>query len=88
VGTDGHTGTRLSRRRGHADALRTVDELVLHGGRDSIVPVVNARLMARHIPHAALTGIPGAGQDGLTVYFEGGDAPESAVFDKVLVASR
>ena len=27
-----------------------------------------------------------AGQDGLTVYFEGGKAPESAVFDKVLVA--
>jgi dihydrolipoamide dehydrogenase len=27
-----------------------------------------------------------AGHDGLTVYFEGGKAPESAVFDKVLVA--
>ena len=27
-----------------------------------------------------------AGPDGLTVYFEGGKAPESAVFDKVLVA--
>src|SRR4029079_5541516 len=27
-----------------------------------------------------------AGRDGLTVYFEGGKAPESAVFDKVLVA--
>src|SRR4029453_19671003 len=27
-----------------------------------------------------------AGQNGLTVYFEGGKAPESAVFDKVLVA--
>ena len=35
--------------------------LVLHGRRDPIVPIVNARLMACRIPHATLTEIPGAG---------------------------
>jgi len=35
--------------------------LVLHGNRDPIVPVVNARRMARRIPHAAMAEIPGAG---------------------------
>jgi poly(3-hydroxyoctanoate) depolymerase len=35
--------------------------LVLHGSRDPIVPVVNARLMARRIPNATMTEIPGAG---------------------------
>ena len=35
--------------------------LVLHGSRDPIVPVVNARLMACRIPHATLAEIAGAG---------------------------
>jgi len=35
--------------------------LVLHGSRDPIVPVVNARVMACRIPHATLAEIPGAG---------------------------
>jgi poly(3-hydroxyalkanoate) depolymerase len=35
--------------------------LVLHGNEDPIVPVVNARLMARRIPRAILAEIPRAG---------------------------
>ena len=35
--------------------------LVLHGERDPIVPVVNARLMARRIPGETLSEIPDAG---------------------------
>jgi poly(3-hydroxyalkanoate) depolymerase len=35
--------------------------LVLHGSRDPIVPIVNARLLARRIPHATLAEIPEAG---------------------------
>jgi poly(3-hydroxyoctanoate) depolymerase len=35
--------------------------LVLHGNRDPIVPIVNARRMARRIPGATMTEIPGAG---------------------------
>jgi pimeloyl-ACP methyl ester carboxylesterase len=35
--------------------------LVLHGTDDPIVPVVNARWMARRIPHASLAELPGAG---------------------------
>jgi pimeloyl-ACP methyl ester carboxylesterase len=46
--------------------------LVLHGSQDPIVPVVNARLMARRIPRAILTEIPGAGHMVLV------DEPERA----------
>jgi pimeloyl-ACP methyl ester carboxylesterase len=35
--------------------------LVLHGNRDPIVPVANARWMACRIPHATMAEIPGAG---------------------------
>jgi poly(3-hydroxyoctanoate) depolymerase len=34
---------------------------VLHGSRDPIVPVANARWMACRIPHATMAEIPGAG---------------------------
>jgi poly(3-hydroxyoctanoate) depolymerase len=46
--------------------------LVLHGSEDPIVPVVNARLMARRIPRATLAEIPGAGHMVLV------DEPERA----------
>ena len=35
--------------------------LVLHGSNDPIVPVVNARMMARRIPRGTLSVLPGAG---------------------------
>lgn len=38
-----------------------VPTLVLHGEQDPVVPVVNARMLARRIPDAQLEVVPGAG---------------------------
>jgi predicted dienelactone hydrolase len=35
--------------------------LVLHGGKDAMAPIANARLLAERIPRAELVVIPGAG---------------------------
>lgn len=49
-----------------------VPALVLHGEQDPVVPVLNARLLARRIPGAELAIIPGAGHMALF------DEPEKA----------
>jgi pimeloyl-ACP methyl ester carboxylesterase len=47
-------------RRGSLHCVRA-PTLVLHGGRDVMAPVANARLLAEGIPNAELHVVPGAG---------------------------
>ncbi len=50
----------LHARSGQLDRLR-MPTLVIHGERDVLLPVANARAMTSAIPQAQLTVIPGAG---------------------------
>ena len=67
--------------------VELMDQLIPGADEDLVTPLT--RWITKHYEDIWLktkvTAVD-AGPDGLTVYFEGGKAPESAVFDKVLVA--
>ena len=64
-----------------------MDQLIPGADKDIVAPLTK-RITKRYDDIWLKTKVTAveAGPDGLTVRFEGGKAPESAVFDKVLVA--
>ncbi len=67
--------------------VELMDQIIPGADRDIVTPLykrIAKQYAAIHLK-AKVTKVE-AGSDGLTAYFEGGSAPASAVFDKVLVA--
>ena len=73
-------GTRIS-------VVELMDQLIPGADKDLVTPLTKRITKTYdHIWVSTKVTAVQAGPDGLTVSFEGGKAPESAVFDKVLVA--
>jgi dihydrolipoamide dehydrogenase len=67
--------------------VELMDQIIPGADRDIVTPLhrrIAKQYAAIHLK-AKVTKVE-AGPDGLTAYFEGGEAPASAVFDKILVA--
>src|SRR5262249_5465571 len=67
--------------------VELMDQIIPGADKDIVTPLykrISKQYAAIHLK-AKVTKVE-AGSDGLTAHFEGGNAPASAVFDKILVA--
>jgi dihydrolipoamide dehydrogenase len=67
--------------------VELMDQIIPGADKDIVIPLykrISKQYAAIHLK-AKVTKVK-AGSDGLTAHFEGGNAPASAVFDKILVA--